>query len=51
MTSSSVISCKKAISVFKEDSVQIPTQKRQVLCFRSDGLVKHPDDHQSATFV
>jgi hypothetical protein len=51
MTISSVTSCKKAISVFKEDSIQIPTQKSQILCFRPDGLVKHPDGYQSATSV
>jgi hypothetical protein len=38
MTSSSVTSCKKAISVFKE-SVQIPSQKSRILCFC-------PDAHQ-----
>jgi hypothetical protein len=44
MTSSSVTSCKKAISVVKEDSVQIP-------CFCPDNPVKHPNPHQSATSV
>jgi hypothetical protein len=32
MTSSSVTNCKKAISVFKEDFMQIPTQKSRSLC-------------------
>jgi hypothetical protein len=32
MTSISVTTWKKAISVFKEDSVQIPTQKSQIHC-------------------
>jgi hypothetical protein len=48
MTSSSVTSCKKDISVFKEDSVQITTQRSQIPCFRSDDQVKRPDSHQSA---
>jgi hypothetical protein len=34
MASSSVTSCKNAISMFKEDYVRILTQKSQILCFR-----------------
>jgi len=49
MTSSSVTSWKKATSVFKEDSVQIPTQRSRITCFHPDNPVKHPDSHQSAT--
>jgi hypothetical protein len=48
MTSSSVTSCKKDISIFKEDSVQITTQRSQIPCFRPDDLVKRLDSHQSA---
>jgi hypothetical protein len=51
MISSSVISCKKAISVIKEDYVQIPTQKSRIPCFRPEVLVKRPDAHQSVTFI
>jgi len=51
MTSSSVTSCKKAISVFKEDSMHIPTKKNQILCFRPDNPIKCLDAHQSATSV
>jgi hypothetical protein len=51
MISSSVTSCKKVISVFNEDSVQIPTQKSQNPCFRPDDSLKRPDTHQSATSV
>jgi hypothetical protein len=51
MTSSSVTSCKKAISMFNEDSVQIPTQKSWILCFCWNGPVKHLNAHQLATFV
>jgi hypothetical protein len=51
MTSFRVTSCKKAISVFKEDSVQIPTQKSWILCFRPNGSVKRPDAHQLATSI
>jgi hypothetical protein len=47
MTSFSVTSFKKAISMFKEDSMQILTQKSWILCFRLDGLVMHPDTRQS----
>jgi hypothetical protein len=43
MTISGVTSCKKAISVFKEDFVQFPTKKSRILCFRPDGPVKHLD--------
>jgi hypothetical protein len=32
--------------VFEEDSVQISTQKSQILCFYLDGLVMRPDAHQ-----
>jgi len=45
MTSISVTSCKNAISVFKEDSVHISTQKSRILCFRRDGPVMRPDAH------
>jgi hypothetical protein len=44
MTSSSDTSYKKAMSVFKEDSVQIPTQKRRIICFHPDSLVKCSDN-------
>jgi hypothetical protein len=39
MISSSVTSFKKAISVFKEDSMQISTQKSRILSLHPDGLV------------
>jgi hypothetical protein len=45
MTSFGVITCMKAILVFKEDSMQIPTQKSQILYFHPDGPVKRPDAH------
>jgi hypothetical protein len=32
--------------VFKEDSVQIPTQRSQISCSRPDGLVMRSDAHQ-----
>jgi hypothetical protein len=51
MTSSSVTSSKKSISVFKEDSVQIPTQRSRIPCFRPDDPVKRPDSHQLAISV
>jgi hypothetical protein len=47
MTSSNITSCKKAISVIKEDYV--PTQKSRILCFHPDGSVKRLNAHQSAT--
>jgi hypothetical protein len=40
MTSSSVTSCKKVILVFKEDFVQIPTQKKSEPVFPSGWLNK-----------
>jgi hypothetical protein len=46
MTSFSVISFKKAISVFQEDFVQIPTQKSRILCFCQDGPIMRPNAHQ-----
>jgi hypothetical protein len=51
MTSSSATSWKKPISMFKEDSMQIPTQKSRILFFFSDGPVKRLDAHQSTTSV
>jgi hypothetical protein len=36
----------KVISMFKEDSVQIPTQRSRILCFRLDGPIMRPDAHQ-----
>jgi len=36
----------KYISVFNEDSVQIPTQKIRILCFHPDGPVMRTDAHQ-----
>jgi len=47
----SVTSFKKAISSVQEDSVQIPTQRSQILCFHPDDLVKRPVAHQLATSV
>jgi hypothetical protein len=35
--------------MFKEDSMQILTQKSRILCFRLDGPVNRLDAHQSAT--
>jgi len=37
--------------MFKEDFVQIPTQRSQIPSFHQDDLVKRPDAHQSTTSV
>jgi hypothetical protein len=47
MTSSSVTSCKKAIYVFKEDSVKISMKRSRIPSFRPDDMVFHPDSHLS----
>jgi len=48
MTSSSVTSCKKVISVFKEDSVQNSRQRSWIPCIHLDVPVNCPDALQSS---
>jgi hypothetical protein len=39
-------SSRRLFQKFQKDYVQIPTQKSQILCFRQDDLVMHPNAHQ-----
>jgi hypothetical protein len=46
ISESSKVFQKSFFKVFKEDFVQIPTQRSRILCFHPDGPVMHLDTHQ-----